>query len=118
MSIFYYLATCDTCQRIIKDLDLPDSVVKREIKSEPITEDELNNLHNLARSYENLFSKRARLYKERNLKEANLQEADFKKLLLEHYTFLKRPVLIHNGEVFIGNSRKNVEAAYNALHHS
>ncbi len=118
MSIFYYLASCDTCQRIMNDLNLPDSVKKREIKSDPLTENELDSLHALSGSYESLFSKRARLYKERNLKEANLQEADFKKLLLEHYTFLKRPVLIHNGEVFIGNSRKNVEAAYNALHHS
>ena len=118
MSVFYYLATCDTCQRIMNDLNLPKSVVKREIKGEPITEEELQSLFTNAGSYEALFSKRARLYKERNLKEANLQEKDFKKLILEHYTFLKRPVLVHNGAIFIGNSKKTVEAAYNALHHS
>ena len=118
MSVFYYLASCDTCQRIMNDLNLPGSVQKREIKSEPVNEKELQSLFSLAGSYEALFSKRARLYKERNLKEANLQEEDFKKLLLEHYTFLKRPVLIHKGEIFIGNSKKTVEAAYNALHHS
>ena len=118
MSVFYYLATCDTCQRIMNDLNLPPSIETRAIKGDPITEEEIDGLHTLAGSYEALFSKRARLYKERNLKEANLQEPDFKELLLEHYTFLKRPVLVHNGSVFIGNSKKVVEAAYNALHHS
>ena len=118
MSLFYYLSTCDTCQRIMNDLKLPESIQKREIKSEPLTEEELQHLYSLSGSYEALFSKRARLYKERNLKDADLQEEDFKRLLLEHYTFLKRPVLVYNGDIFIGNSKKNVEAAYNALHHS
>lgn len=118
MSKFYYLGTCDTCQRIMNDLSLPEDIKKREIKSVPLSEKELETLHAMAGSYEALFSKRSRLYKERNLKEANLQESDFKALLMEHYTFLKRPVLVHNGSIFIGNSKKNVEAAYSALHHS
>jgi arsenate reductase len=118
MSLFYYLATCDTCQRIMNNLNLPESIQKREIKSKPISEVELRSLRELSGSYEALFSKRARLYKERNLKEANLREEDFKELLLEHYTFLKRPVLVYRDAIFIGNSKKTVEAAYSALHHS
>ena len=75
-------------------------------------------MHQMSGSYEALFSKRARLYKERNLKEKDLKEADFKQLLLEHYTFLKRPVLINNDEIFIGNSKKTIEMAQISLKNS
>ena len=44
-----------------------------------------------------------------------LKEVDFKNLILEHYTFLKRPVLINDDQVFIGNSRKIVAAALESL---
>ncbi|AVI50471.1 hypothetical protein C5O00_04540 [Pukyongia salina] len=115
MNLFYYLDSCDTCKRIMKFLNLPDSVNLREIKSDPVSEKELEKLKELAGSYEALFSKRARLYKERNLKEVNLQEADYKDLLLEHYTFLKRPVLVYKDEIYIGNSKKTTEAASLAL---
>lgn len=107
----YHLSTCDTCKRIIDQLNLPDSFNKQDIKTNPITETELDDLVALSGSYEALFSKRARLYKERNLKKQNLQEEDYKSLLLEHYTFLKRPVLLYNDQVFIGNSKKTVDAA-------
>ena len=66
-------------------------------------------------SYEVLFSKVARLYRSMNLKEKNLQEVDFKKYLLEHYTFLKRPVFIIDNEVFIGNAKKNIELVKSKL---
>ncbi|KAA3623753.1 MAG: hypothetical protein DWP94_05190 [Flavobacterium sp.] len=118
MNTFYYLNSCDTCKRIMKFLELPDSVSLREIKSDPISEKELDKLKALAGSYEALFSKRARMYKERNLKDANLQEADFRDLLLEHYTFLKRPVLVYKDEIYIGNSKKTTEAASQALRNS
>jgi arsenate reductase len=40
-----------------------------------------------------------------------LKENDFKKLLLTHYSFLKRPVLLFNNKIYIGNSQKTVEEA-------
>ena len=67
-------------------------------------------------SYEALFSKRAQLYKQKDLKNQNLSEKDFKKYILEHYTFLSRPVIIYNDQIFIGNSAKTVEAAKQAIH--
>lgn len=115
MTKFFYLKTCDTCRRIIKELDLPESVALREIKSEPITESELQEMQKLAGSYEALFSRNARLYKEQNLKDQELSERDYKELILEHYTFLKRPVVILENQIFIGNSKKTVAAAREAL---
>lgn len=113
---FFYLKTCDTCRRILKDLDLPKDAVLREIKSEAISIEELESLKSLSGSYEQLFSRNARLYRERNLKNQSLTEADYKNLILEHYTFLKRPVLVHNNQIFIGNNAKTIEAAKEALH--
>jgi arsenate reductase len=82
-----------------------------EIKSEQITEEQLNKLRDLAGSYEALFSKRAQLYKSEGLKDKNLTENDFKDYILKHYTFLKRPVLVYKNEIFVGNSAKTVEEA-------
>ncbi len=113
---FFYLSTCDTCKRIHKELDLPERVRLQDIKSNPVSPGQLEELKALAGSYEALFSKRARLYKERNLKDAKLGENEFKELLMEHYTFLKRPVLVVSGKIFIGNASKTVAAARQMLH--
>ena len=53
-------------------------------------------------SYEALFSKKSTQIKERNIEVKSLQEEDFKKLILEDYRFLKRPVFIINQEIFRG----------------
>ncbi|PTM03965.1 MAG: hypothetical protein DA407_13480 [Bacteroidetes bacterium] len=111
MKKVYYLKTCNTCMRILKELHLPSSFVLQDIKEEQITVSQLEELHKLSGSYESLFSKRAKLYKEMDLKNADLQERDYKHYILEHYTFLKRPVIVVDDSIFIGNSKKVVEAA-------
>lgn len=112
----YHLSTCDTCQRIIKELQLPADFELQDIKTEAITESQVDEMKALAGSYEALFSKRARLYRERGLNEKQLSEGDFKNLILEQYTFLKRPVLFVEDQIFVGNSKKVVEAAKLAIH--
>ena len=116
MKKIYHLSTCSTCQRIIKELQPLNDFKLQDIKSEPITESQLEQMHALSNSYEALFSKRAILYRERNLKVQNLTENDFKALILEQYTFLKRPVILVDDQIFIGNSKKVVEAAQKAIH--
>ena len=116
MKKIYHLSTCSTCQRIIKDLQPLVDFELQDIKTQPITNDQLEQMHSLSNSYEALFSKRAVLYRERNLKEQELSEDDFKSLILEQYTFLKRPVIIVDDQIFIGNSKKVVEAAIKAIH--
>lgn len=116
MKKIYYLSTCDTCKRILSDLEAPSEFELQDIKTNPLTKDEVEQLQSMAGSYESLFSKRARLYKERDLKNKELKEEDYKDFLLEHYTFLKRPVIVNGQEIFIGNSKKTVEAAKASLH--
>lgn len=110
MNKAYCLKTCDTCKRIIKSLPDTDGMIFQDIKENPITANQLEEMYALSKSYEKLFSKRAKLYKERNLKDESLSENDYKNFILEHYTFLNRPVFIINGKIFIGNSTKNIEA--------
>ena len=111
MKKIFHLSTCDTCQRILKELEPHIDFKLQDIKTEAITPDQLENMAELAGNYESLFSKRARLYKERNLKEQKLTEADYKALILEHYTFLKRPVIVMDKDIFVGNSKALVAAA-------
>lgn len=111
MKKVYYLKTCSTCIRILKELNLPSEFVLQDIKTEEITVEQLEHMKSLSGSYEALFSKRSKLYKEMDLKNQNLTERDFKHYILEHYTFLSRPVIIDDDTIFIGNSKKVVEAA-------
>ena len=111
MKKIYHLSSCSTCKRILNELEPSSAYILQDIKQDPITEEQLDEMYELAGSYESLFSKRAQLYKEKDLKNETLDETNYQNLILEHYTFLKRPVIINNDEIFIGNSKKTVEAA-------
>ena len=102
------MASCDTCRKIIKTLPKGNDLVFRDIKQNPITEEELEEMYQLSVRYESLISTKAVLYKSMDLKNKALAEADYKKLILEHYTFLSRPIFIINGGVYIGNSQQNM----------
>ena len=108
MRKIYYLASCDTCRKIIKSLPSNANLEFHDIRQNPITVEELEFMHQLSGSYEALFSKKAQLYKEKGLKNIALTEEDYKKYILEHYTFLSRPVVILENEIFIGNSQPNI----------
>ena len=111
----YYLATCNTCQRILKAYgDRPDLELIN-VKERPITEREVDEMKELAGSYEALFNRRARKYRDRGLHEKVLAEQDYRRLILEEYTFLKRPVTIVGKQIFVGNAKKQVAAATEAL---
>lgn len=110
----YHLSSCSTCQRIIKELN-DASIELQDIKSEAISEQQLEEMYQYTSSYEALFSKRAMKYKSMGLKDKNLQEEDYKRLILEEYTFLKRPVFIIKNEIFIGNSKKVIQAIKDSL---
>lgn len=115
MRKIFYLKTCDTCKRILKSLPNIENFILQDIKEEPVTVKQLEEMKNIAGSYEVLFSKRAKLYKEMGLKDEKLSEADFKRYILEHYTFLNRPVILADGNIFVGNSPKTIQAAIDFL---
>ena len=112
MKKVYHLGNCGTNQRIIKEwggklkgFEMQDS------KLEPITPAQIDEMKKLAGSYEALFSRVAMKYRSMGLNEMELTEKDYRKYILEEYTFLKRPVIVNEDKIFIGNSKKVVEAA-------
>ncbi len=115
MKKIYHLASCSTCVRIIKELDPDSNYELQDIKSNKITEEQIEEMHALSNSYEDIFSRKAMKYRAMNLGEKDLSEAGYHQLILDEYTFLKRPVIIINDQIFIGNSKKNVELAKAAM---
>lgn len=111
----YYLKTCSTCQRILKEWDLDESFDLQNIKAEPMTAAQVDEMISLAGSAEALFSRKAMKYRSLGLNEKDLSESDYRQWIIDEYTFLKRPVLINGNEIFIGNSKKVVEAAKASL---
>ena len=109
----FHLAKCSTCQRILTEVNW--TFEKQEIRSQKITEGQIDQMADLAGSYQALFSKRAIKYRTLNLKEKNLQEQDYRKYILEDDTFLKRPVFIVDQSIFVGNSKSTIEAIQKKL---
>ncbi len=91
MRKIYYLRTCDTSMRILKNL--PTDIFELiDIKQYPLTTAQLDEMLELSGSFEALFSRRAKKYHQMGLKNQDLSEKDYRRLLLDEYTFLKRPV--------------------------
>ena len=109
----YHLEKCSTCQRILKEVNWVYN--RQEIRSEKITEDQIDYMASLSGSYQALFSKRAIKYRTLNLKDKKLVEEDYRRHILEDDTFLKRPVFILEDQIFIGNSKKTIESLKNKL---
>jgi arsenate reductase len=108
MKKMYYLAACSTCARIIQETGVEKKGFKmQDIKTEAITPEQLDEMKALSGSYESLFSRVALKYKSLDPKPTT--EKEYRKLILAEYTFLKRPVAIIGKQIFVGNSKKNVE---------
>lgn len=114
MKKIYYLSSCSTCARIIKELALEKKgFIFQDIKIEKISKEQLEEMKQMAGSYEALFSRVALKYKTLNPKPS--VENEYKRLILEEYTFLKRPVIINGKSIFIGNSKNTVASAKESL---
>lgn len=111
MKKIYLLNSCNTCQKILKEINPSSDVELCNIKETNIDATTLDWLKEKVGSYEALFSKRAIKYRSLGLNEMKLTEQDYRNYMLEEYTFLKRPFMINDEEVFIGNAQKEVDAA-------
>ena len=110
MNKIYHLSTCSTCARILKRFNLSHFELQ-DIKNEPITEEQLDLLYSRSGSYEALFSRRAMKYRALGLHNQQLTERDYRKHILNEYTFLKRPVILIGESIFVGNTAKTIDAA-------
>lgn len=110
-----HLSTCKTCQNIFKELEIGPEFEYQDVKKEQITEDLLDKLASMTGSYETLFNRQSRKYRELGLGEKELEDKDYKNLMLKEYTLIKRPIFVIGNEIFIGNSKKNIEAVREKL---
>lgn len=111
MKKIYHLGNCTTSQAIIKETKMDQKgFTMQDIKFEKITPAQLDEMKKMAGSYEALFSRRAMKYKELGLKDEKLEEKDYRKYILDEYTFLKRPVVIINDKIFVGSEKKTIAA--------
>lgn len=114
-NIIFHLSTCDTNKRILNEVKPSEDVLLQDIKVDNIDAESLDYAAEKLGSYEQLFSKRARKYRAMGLHEKEITDQEYRQFILDEYTFLKRPVAIIEGEVFAGNSKKNVEALKESL---
>ncbi len=117
MKKVYYLKTCDTCRRIMREnnLDAEHGFESQDIKTEKISPKQLDTLKKITGSFEAIFSKKSKKYSELGLKDRNLSENDYRDLILEEYTFLKRPVILLGDQVFSGSDKKTMDALKSAI---
>ena len=86
--------------------DLPDAITLVDIKKEMYSEEDVSVMYALTGSYEQLFSKRSQNFVAQGLKNSIKSDADYGALLPQDYTFLKRPILVYDENIFVGNDAK------------
>lgn len=115
MKKIYQLGTCSTCKRILSELKIGSDVKVQDIKEEKITPEQLDEMVKLAGSHERLFSRVAMKYRILGLDKMKLEEKDYRNYMLQEYTFLKRPTVICNDQIFIGSTKSTIEALKKAF---
>lgn len=115
MKKIYHLGNCTTCQRILKELNPGKEYEMQEIKTQPITPEQIDEMKNMAGTYEALFSRIALKFRALGLNKKKLTEKDYRKYILEEYTFLKRPVVIVDDKIFVGNAPRVTAATKQAM---
>jgi arsenate reductase (glutaredoxin) len=109
MKKIYCVSTCTTCQRILKESNLVKKGYEyQNIKEDKLTPEQLDQMKEMMGSYEALFSKRAIKFKAMKLGDKKLSEKEYRNLILQEYTFLKRPVVISGKKIFSGSAPKTV----------
>ena len=109
MNKIYHLSTCSTCKKILEETDAKArGFILQDIKKEKITPAQLDEMHALSGSYESLFSRRSQQYRPMGLHEKGLKESDYRDLILQEYSFLKRPVAIAGDKIYTGADVKNI----------
>lgn len=109
MNKIYHLSTCGTCKKILEETKAKErGFILQDIKKDKITLEQLDEMKALSGSYESLFSRRSQQYRPMGLHEKTLTEDDYRSLILQEYSFLKRPVAITGGKIYAGADVKNI----------
>lgn len=108
MRKIYHLSTCSTNRRILSQVNT-DKVELINIKTQPISLEDLELLYHHTGSYEALFNKRAQKFKALPQESRPTKDEDYKDLILSDYTYLNRPVAILDDKITVGNSKNAIQ---------
>ena len=108
----YWLPYCSTCQKAVAYLEGKGIPIRayRNLKEQPLSEDEARALAEKVGSVERLFSKRAMKYRQMGLHERELSDDDLVRLMAQEYTFVTRPVIVRGDRATAGFSAKKIDA--------
>ena len=114
MKRIYSLSTCDTCRKFLKELNPEKEVELVDIKTQGISAKDLDLAAKKLGSYEVLFSKKAVKYRTLGLNKKVLTEKEMRSLILEEYTFLRRPLVIIDKTITSGATKEALAALKNS----
>lgn len=106
------LPYCTTCQKAVAYLESKGVAVERfrNLKEQPLSQDEVRALAAKVGGVEALFSRRAMKYRALGLHEQQLSDDDLVRLMSEEYTFVTRPVIVRGDHATAGFSAKRIDA--------
>jgi arsenate reductase len=109
---FYWLPNCSTCKKALGWLERRGVKIAefRDIKEQPLTRNEVEDLAKMLCGPAELFSKRAIKYREMKLNEREVAPDEMLDLMTDEYTFLKRPILVIGSKAVAGFFEKSFEA--------
>ena len=81
----------------------------RDLKAEPLSRAEVEDLARKVGGAEALFSKRAMKYRAMGLHERQLSEDEMLDLMAEEYTFVTRPVIVRADRATAGFTEKRID---------
>jgi arsenate reductase len=107
----YWLPYCTTCQKAVAHLEAKGVAIRsfRNLKEEPLSEDEVRGLAAKVGGVEKLFSKRAMKYRQMGLHEREVSEGEMVRLMAQEYTFVTRPVIVRGNRATAGFAAKRVD---------
>lgn len=108
---FYGLPDCSTCRKALRRLEYHGVPIAklRNIKDEPLSRQEIEELAGKLGGATNLFSRRSNKFRELGLRDKTLSEGEMLDLMEGEYTFLKRPILAADGKVIAGFFEKEYD---------
>ena len=111
MKRIYYLSTCDTNRKILKNINTSQFEMI-DIKTDNIAPDILDDAKSKLGRYVKLFNAKCLLYRDVPTEKRPKRDQGYRKYILSHYTYLKRPVIIDGDMVFSGSDKSNLVALY------
>ena len=107
MNKIYHLSTCDTCRKILAQLNT-NNVELVNLRETNISAEDLDAMYKKVGSYEALFNKRAQKCKLLADDQKPKSDIDYRQLILSEYTFMKRPAAILGKNILVGNDKTTV----------